>query len=91
MGRACRYSLSILSVELVLFLGEELVSVVGDVEVECRCSRYSRGRLFDADDSLVSVCQTEMADGLVVVGVVVWWSIFRSRVGRGWSWWLVCT
>ena len=47
--------LKILSVELLLFLGEMLVSVVGDVGVECRCSRYSRRRLLDADDDLVSV------------------------------------
>ena len=54
--------LKILSVELLLFLGEMLVSVVGDVGVECRCSRYSRRRLLDADDGLVSVCPSEMAD-----------------------------
>ena len=75
--------LKILSVELLLFLGEMLVSVVGDVGVECRCSRYSRRRLLDADDGLVSVCPLEMADvgTSVVVGVGRRY-IFRSRVGR---------
>ena len=48
------------------------MSVVSNVGVACRCSRYSQRRLLDADNSLVSVCPSEMADVgqllLVLVG-----------------------